>query len=203
MIRKQAVRYGMIALGSILYAVGTVFFIFPHALLLGGTSGISVILNRYVPFSPGVILAAINVLLMILAFVLLGRGVAIATFVGSMLTTFGITLLERLEPSSPLIPNIYVSAAVGSAIIALASGVMFYVDSSSGGTDIVALIVRKYSRMNIGRALFVSDVLIVLAGGLILGPALLFPSFLGFLIKVLGIDLVIALIRKFTKKGWR
>ena len=203
MIRKQAVRYGMIALGSILYAVGTVFFIFPHALLLGGTSGISVILNRYVPFSPGVILAAINVLLMILAFVLLGRGVAVATFVGSMLTTFGITLLERLEPSSPLIPNIYVSAAVGSAIIALASGVMFYVDSSSGGTDIVALIVRKYSRMNIGRALFVSDVLIVLAGGLILGPALLFPSFLGFLIKVLGIDLVIALIRKFTKKGWR
>ena len=203
MIHKQAVRYGMIALGSILYAVGTVFFIFPHALLLGGTSGISVILNRYVPFSPGVILAAINVLLMVLAFVLLGRGVAVATFVGSMLTTFGITLLERLEPSSPLIPNIYVSAAVGSAIIALASGVMFYVDSSSGGTDIVALIVRKYSRMNIGRALFVSDVLIVLAGGLILGPALLFPSFLGFLIKVLGIDLVIALIRKFTKKGWR
>lgn len=89
---------------------------------------------------------------------------------------------------------------LGAAIIAVASGVMFYVDSSSGGTDIIALIVKKYAKMDIGKALLVTDLFIVIVGGILSGWGIALSSFLGLLIKTLGIDLVIFLIVKFLKK---
>ena len=77
---------------------------------------------------------------------------------------------------------------------------MFYVDSSSGGTDIIALIVKKFSGIKIGKALLMTDVLIVLVGGALSGITVLISSSVGLLIKALGIDLVIFLIKKRIKK---
>lgn len=73
---------------------------------------------------------------------------------------------------------------------------MFYVDSSSGGTDIIALIIRKYSAIEIGKVLLITDVLIVVVGGVLSGLTIAIASFIGLLIKTLGIDLVIHLIRR-------
>lgn len=199
-MKKHLVTYSLITLGSILYAVGTVLFIFPASLLLGGTSGISVILEAYLPFSPGTILTIINFSLLILAFFILGRDMAIKTFVGSTLTTIFIGALDNiLKLSEPIISNIFLSAIIGASIIAVASGIMFYIDSSSGGTDIIALIVRKYSKLDIGKALLVTDVLIVIVGGILSGLPIAVCSFIGLLIKTLGIDLIISLIKKGAK----
>lgn len=187
----------LILLGSLLYAVSTLLFIFPHGLLLGGTSGISVILEAFLPFSPGTILIVINSALIVLAFLLLGGEMGTKTLIGSVLTTAFVGILERIPLfNQGIIENDYLSAAVGAGIIAIASGIMFYVDSSSGGTDVVALIIRKYSSIRIGRALLVSDILIVITGGLLSGVSVFLSSLIGLLIKTLGIDLVIGLIKK-------
>ena len=195
-MKKEIKNYVLIVFGSILYAVATVMFIFPHSLLLGGTSGISVILNAYIPFSPGTILVAINFLLLIAAFVILGKEMAVKTLVGSALTTIFVGMVEKIFTGGILISNIYLSSFIGAAIIAVASGIMFYVKSSSGGTDIIALIVQKYSKINIGKALLVTDILIVIVGGLLSGYVILISSFIGLLVKTFGIDYVIALINK-------
>lgn len=191
-----------IAVGGALYALSIVLFIFPHDLLLGGTAGISVILNYFIPaYSPGTILMVINFTLLFLAFLILGKEMAVKTLIGSTLTTLMVGALEKiLVLGAPIIPNLYLSSAVGAAIIAVASGLMFYVDSSSGGTDIVALIVRKFSSIRIGRALLLTDVLIVIVGGIISGWALLISSFLGLLIKTLGIDVCISFFRKLQNR---
>ena len=89
-------NYLFIIMGSILYAIATVVFIFPHSLLLGGTSGISVILNEYISFSPGTILVIINFSLLVAAFVVLGKDMAIKTFVGSTLTTAFVGVFEKI-----------------------------------------------------------------------------------------------------------
>jgi len=183
--------------GSILYAISTVLFIFPNGLLLGGTSGISVILTAFLPFSPGRLLMIINFALLILAFAVLGKGMAVKTLIGTVFTTVCVGLFEKLLPSGlVLIANPYLSALIGAAIIAGASGILFFVDSSSGGTDILALIVKKFSGMQIGKALLLTDVLIVLGGGFLSGMPILIGSSLGFLVKTLGIDLVIRFIKK-------
>ena len=202
MTTKLSLReFILITVGSLLYAVSTNLFIFPSGVIIGGTSGISVILTYVLDFSPGTIITVINIALILLAFLLLGKDMAIKTLVGSVLTTVFIGGLEKpLTLSSPLIGSKLVSALVGAAIIAVASGIMFYVDSSSGGTDIIALIVKKYSRIKIGKALLVTDILIVLGGGLLSGFEILVIFTAGFLVKVLGIDLVILIIEKFLKK---
>lgn len=191
----------LILLGSFLYAVSTLLFIFPHSLLLGGTSGISVILEAFLPFSPGSILMVINSFLIVLAFLLLGKEMGIKTLIGSILTTIFIGILEQfLVFEQGIIGNHYLSAAIGAAIIAIASGIMFYVDSSSGGTDVIALIIKRYSSIQIGKALLVTDVLIVIVGGILSGITVFFSSLMGLLIKTLGIDLVIVVIKKHCSK---
>lgn len=195
-MKKEVLNYLFITIGSILYAIATVSFIFPHSLLLGGTSGISVILNEYISFSPGMILVIINFSLLVAAFVVLGKDMAIKTFVGSTLTTVFVGAFEKiLYNNTLLISNIYISAIVGASVIAIASGIMFYVNSSSGGTDIIALIVRKHSKINIGKALLVTDFLIVIVGGVLSGYTILLSSLAGLLIKTFGIDFVMGIIK--------
>lgn len=203
--RKKVIEivkdYSLILLGSILYAVSTVLFIFPNYLLLGGTSGISVILEEFLPFSPSTILMFINFSLIILAFVLLGKSMAAKTLAGSVCTTVFIGVFDNLFSfEKAIISNLYVSAVVGAVIIALASGIMFYVDSSSGGTDVIALVIKKFKGMDVGKALLITDVLIVLVGGVLSGVPILISSFSGLLIKTFGIDFVISFISKFSSQ---
>lgn len=196
------VEYLLIILGSAFYAVSTVLFIFPHSLLLGGTSGISVILTFFLNFSPASILMIINFLLILVAFAVLGKDMGLKTFVGSSLTTVFVGVFEKiLQFNEPIISNPQLSAAIGAVIIAIASGIMFYVRSSSGGTDVIALIIQKFSKVKIGKALLLTDVFIVIVGGLLSNPVILISSFLGLLIKTLGIDLVIAQIVKLQNKN--
>jgi len=200
---KQAliIEYLLIMLGSTLYAVSTVLFIFPHSLLLGGTSGISVILTFFLTFSPASILMIINFLLILVAFVVLGKDMGLKTFVGSTLTTVFVGVFEKiLQFNEPIISYPHLSAVIGAVIIAIASGVMFYVRSSSGGTDVIALIIQKFSSVKIGKALLLTDVLIVIAGGLLSNWVILLSSFLGLLVKTLGIDLVISQIAKLKNR---
>ncbi|MBR2354317.1 MAG: YitT family protein [Clostridia bacterium] len=199
-MKKTVLHYVLIFCASVLYAVGTLLLIFPHSLLLGGTSGISVILHAWLPISPGLILGVINLSLIVLAFFVLGKSMGIRTTVGSVLTTAAVTLLEPMfARETPLIENPFLSAFCGAAIIAVASGVMFFVGSSSGGTDVIALIVQKYSKFNIGRALLLTDCLIVLVGGILSGWIIFFASTLGLLVKAFGIDGVITLIKHIKK----
>ena len=195
-IHLQIFEYLLILIGSILYAISTVIFIFPNDLLLGGTSGISVILTDFFLVSPGNILVIINFALIILAFAMLGKGMAIKTLIGSVLTTVFVGLFEKLFSfDQALISNTYISALIGAMIISIASGIMFFVDSSSGGTDIIALIVKKFSNIQIGKALLLTDILIVLVGGFLSGLTIMISSFLGLLVKTLGIDFVIRIIK--------
>lgn len=200
-MKKIVTVYLPIALGAILYAVGTVLFVFPNKILLGGTSGIAVILSDALPWSAGTFSVILNTLLIITAFILLGKSMATKTLVGSALTTIFIGVAERIiKIDAPIVSNDFFAAIFGAGIIAIASGIMFYVDSSSGGTDILALILRKYIKIDIGKALLITDVTIVIVGGILSGLMGALSSTLGFLVKVFGIDLVIRIIRKVNLK---
>ena len=141
----------------------------------------------------------INITLMLAAFVILGKSVALKTFLGSTLTTVFIGLLECIVAiETPLILNPLLCAILGSFLIACGSALLFYVDSSSGGTDIIAMIIKHFSNCNIGKALLVTDVIIVIVGACISSPLVAAASIIGLLIKTFGIDIIISLIQKAT-----
>ena len=194
---KQLKTLGNICLGGVIYGFATNYFIFPHDIILGGTSGVAVILSHLLPFSAGKYSVVLNAFLLILGLLILGKEIAGRTLLGSTITTIAIGAFDMFaHSSSPWIENPVLSTIVGSALIAIASGILFYVKSSSGGTDIVALIVQKYSSLHIGRCLFLTDVLIVAIGCIYFEPKVIIASILGFLIKVLGIDFMISRINK-------
>lgn len=126
---------------------------------------------------------------------------ALKTFVGSTLTTVFIAIFEKAFPLEKApIPYPLPSAVIGAAIIACASALMFYVDSSSGGTDIIALIIKKFSDIKIGKALLITDILIVIVGGIVSGWTIALSSFIGLLVKTLGIDFIIRLMKQKSEK---
>ena len=144
----------------------------------------------------------INFSLIIVAFLILGKSIGIKTFVGSYLTTIFIGVFETfLGFNEPIIQNQLVSAIIGAFIIAIASGIMFYVGSSSGGTDVIALIIQKFSNIKIGKALLLTDILIVIVGGILSNWGILLSSAFGLLFKTMGIDFVIAQIIKLRNRN--
>ena len=189
--------YLLILVYSLLYALSTLLFVFPHSLLLGGTSGISVILESVTRLTPGSMLMAINTALIAVAFFLLGKEMGTKTLIGSLATSTFIGLLEPLLTfREAVIPNLFLSAFVGAGLIAIASSGLFYIKSSSGGTDVLALILRKYTGFQTGRALLITDILIVIVGGLLADQTLFLSSLMGLLVKTTGIDVMTSVMHK-------
>ena len=179
-------RLGIIICGSLLYALSTCLFVIPHAAVLGGTSGLAVLVHRFLGIlSPEQMITLMNIGLMIAAFAVLGRNVAFGTLWGSVFTTGFIFVLDLLFPQADaLISNGFISVAIGACLIGVASSLLFFHDASSGGTDILALVVQHYSHIDISKALFVTDIALVALSFWIYSIACGLVSALGFLIKI-------------------
>lgn len=192
--QKQIVKEWLhITLGIVFLTVGVYFFKFPNNFSTGGVSGLSVILAHYIPsMTPGTFVTVINVLLLLLGFAVFGRSFGMRTTYASLLFSGLTWLLERVLPmqapmtSQPLLELIFAVSlpAVGSAIL-------FNLDASSGGTDIVAMVLKKFTSLNIGRALMCSDCIITVMACVAFGMETGLFSILGLLMKSLLVDMVL------------
>ena len=192
-IRKTAKEWLLLLLGTALTAAGVYFFKFPNNFSTGGVSGISVILGHYFPSAtPGDFVMGINMALLLVGFLVFGKGFGIKTAVVSTLMSAMIWVLERVLPmdhpmtSQPLMELIFAVSlpAVGSAIL-------FNLDASTGGTDIVAMVLRKFTSLNIGNALMISDGIITVMACVAFGMETGLFSILGLLMKSLLVDMVL------------
>ena len=192
-IRKTVKEWLLLLLGTTLTAAGVYFFKFPNNFSTGGVSGISVILGHYFPnATPGDFVMGINMALLLVGFLVFGKGFGIKTAVVSTLMSAMIWVLERVLPmdhpmtSQPLMELIFAVSlpAVGSAIL-------FYLDASTGGTDIVAMVLRKFTSLNIGNALMISDGIITVMACVAFGMETGLFSILGLLMKSLLVDMVL------------
>ena len=192
-IRKTAKEWLLLLLGTALTAAGVYFFKFPNNFSTGGVSGISVILGHYFPnATPGDFVMGINMALLLVGFLVFGKGFGVKTAVVSTLMSGMIWVLERVLPmdhpmtSQPLMELIFAVSlpAVGSAIL-------FNLDASTGGTDIVAMVLRKFTSLNIGNALMISDSIITVMACVAFGMETGLFSILGLLMKSLLVDMVL------------
>ncbi|MBQ7326010.1 MAG: YitT family protein [Clostridia bacterium] len=157
--------FALINLGILLLALGTYFFKTPNGFATGGVSGLSIILAEIFPvISPALYMMIINVALLILGVVILGKECGGLTIYCSLVFSFETWILEQICPLSapltsyPLLELIYAVLLTG-----IGSAILFKCKASSGGTDIVALILKKYSSMNVGTALLCTDFFIAAA----------------------------------------
>ena len=195
-------RYLLLTVGSLIMAVGIYFFKFPNNFSTGGVSGLSLILGRMLPseiLTPSTFVLIINTALLIVGFIFLGRNFAFSTVYCSMLLSLAVNVMERFYPMAhPLTNQPLLELCFAVLLPAFGSAILFNLNASSGGTDIVAMIVRKYTSMNIGMALMVADALITVAGLFCFGIQAGLFCILGLLMKSVLVDYVMDSFR--TKK---
>lgn len=161
----SAKDYFFIVFGIMLYALGFTAFILPHAIVIGGLSGISTLVyyatDGLIPVAATIYV--LNILLLACGFKILGRQFVLRTIFGATMMSLFVGIFEGYFMSlpQPLIPDITMSAVLGGIIIGIAVGTIFIHNGSSGGTDIVAAMVSKVSNVSIGRTMMITDMLIV------------------------------------------
>ena len=186
-VRENVKEYALLTLGTVIMTLGIYFFKFPNHFSTGGVSGMAVILSHYIPnFTNGDFVMLINVLLLIVGYIVLGKGFGGRTTYVSLLMS-GLTWgLERIIPmNAPMTSQPLMELIFAVSLPAVGSAILFNLDASSGGTDIVAMILRKYTSLNIGRALMCSDLIITLMACVAFGMETGLFCILGLVIKSL------------------
>lgn len=191
-IRQIFLEYLMLTVSTLILVTGVYLFKFPNHFSFGGVTGIAVVLSAVTPASPGSITFIINMALLLLGFFFLGKDAGIKTVYVSVLTSVGLSGAELLFPIEHPLTNEPVLELIFAIVLpAFSAAVFFNTGASGGGTDIVAMILKKYSRLNIGTALFLVDLGIVVAACFIFDAQTGLCSLCGLLAKSLVVDSVI------------
>lgn len=185
--------YLIITVGTLMVAFGVYFFKFPNNFSTGGVSGISVILGHLSPkLSAGSYVLIINIILLIVGFIFIGTSFGVKTVYSSLLMSFSIWGLEKICPmTSPMTDQPFLELSFAVLLPAVGSAVLFNTGASTGGTDIAAMILKKYAKIDIGKALFLVDAVIAVTAGLVFGIETGLFSCLGLIAKAFFVDSVI------------
>lgn len=191
-ITKTIMEYGILTIATFIMVIGIYVFKFPNNFSFGGVTGIAVVLSHFLQSTPGNITFIINMGLLVLGFIFLGKGFGVKTAYVSILLSVALSFAEKIYPmDAPLTTEPVLELIYAVALPAVSSAIFFNMDASSGGTDIIAMILRKYTKLNIGSALFVSDLLIVVAACFVFDAQTGLFSLMGLLTKSLVVDGVI------------
>lgn len=151
----------MLTFSTLLIAFGTYFFKFTNNFTFGGITGLAVLVAKTGLISAGDFNFIASMILLIIGMFILGKKFAATTAYCSILLSVSLSVLERLFPMhSPFTDEPMLELCFAIALPALGSAILFNIGSSSGGTDIIAMILKKYSSFDIGKALLISDALI-------------------------------------------
>lgn len=193
MKKEQLKNFGLLTLGTLLVSAGIYFFKFPNNFSTGGVSGLAVVLSHYFAhLTPATFVSISNLALLVLGFLVFGKSFGIKTAYSTVLSSITIQLLEIFYPmAAPMTGQPLLELMMAVALPAVGSAILFNMEASTGGTDIVAMILAKYTSLNIGRALMISDFVITLGAWVAFGPETGLCSMVGLFIKSFVIDLMI------------
>ncbi|WP_088070604.1 YitT family protein [Gottfriedia luciferensis] len=164
---KTFFDYLFVVIGSAIIAIAFCVFLLPNHIASGGVSGISTILKSTMGYNPAFVQWAFNIPLFIAGVIFLGRQFGVKTLVGTIFIPFVvylITVVYKLEPATdnPLLASIF-----GGLFIGLGLGIVFRGKASTGGTDLAAQIVHKYTGLSLGICVAFIDGLIVLTSAIV------------------------------------
>lgn len=169
--RKWFRDYGLIAIGTLFISVGYVFFMSPYKIVPGGIYGISIVLHHTFGLPLGLTALFFNIPLTIIGTKLLGPRFGAKTVVGFILTSVYVDSLNYFfgDDFLKLGDDVLLASIFGGVIIGIGVGIMFKSKATSGGTDVVAMILCKYTRRQLGQLMMIVDSCIVLIGLAVFG----------------------------------
>ncbi|HEX3026166.1 MAG TPA: YitT family protein [Clostridia bacterium] len=180
-------------MGLVLTAMGIVLFKTPNGFATGGVSGIAIIINKYMPGqNVGLIMLLINIVLDVLGILMLGKDFGIKTIYSSFALSFFVWVGAKLIPlTKPITGDSMLELIFAITLPAIGSAFVFSQNASTGGTDIVAKILTRYTHLHVGKTLLLADFLIAFSALFTLGVRQGMYSVLGLVMKGFIIDMVL------------
>ena len=190
---EELKSYSIITFGVLLVAIALVYFFAPNNLAAGGLSGLALIINHLIPgITMGSILFFGNAILYIIAFLLIGPEFGFKTIYASFGLSLIIWFMEKFFKPYAITNDLMLAVIFGTILAAVGMAIVFNANASTGGTDIVAKILNKYTTFNIGISLLIVDFSVTLFAGLIFGLDTGFYALLCVLVNGPMIDKLIA-----------
>ena len=164
MIKKFLKEYSIITFGSALAAAAVYFFMLPLNIAMGSGSAVAMLLNHFVPTIPVSLFSlAFNVIMLLLGFLLVGRDFGAKTVYASIIVPLSLGVFELVCPNfESLTGEPMLDALCYILVVGIAMAMLFSINASSGGLDIVAKIISKYFRVGLGTAITISGIAVAL-----------------------------------------
>ncbi|WP_419955674.1 YitT family protein [Neobacillus niacini] len=160
----SALEYINVLVGSAIIALAFNVFLLPNQIASGGVSGISTILLSVVGWEPAYVQWAFNIPLFIAGVVLLGKQFGVKTLVGTIFLPFVVFLTKNVDPWTN---DALLGALFGGIVVGLGLGIVFRGNGSTGGTDLAAQIITKYTGLTLGTSVVLIDGIIVFSAALV------------------------------------
>jgi len=185
-------EYAFLTFGSLLIALEVHLFEIPNGFTIGGVSGLGIALGKAINFNPSTFIVILNVFLLLLGFIFLGKSCGIRTVYCSLAYSGFVKLFDIIMPiKEPLTNEPLLELVCVIIITAMGSGLIFHYEATSGGTDIIAMILRKFTPLDVGIALLCVDFLIAVCAFFVFGVQTGIISVVGVFIRGMLIDAVI------------
>ena len=189
---NRIVSFLMMNLGCVLLAAGVYFVKIPNGFTTGGVSGMGTILGKITPISPAAWIWILNIGLLVLGFLFLGRQTGIKTVYCSMLYSALTYVWEKVVPvKEPLTDQPFLELAYAMLLTSIGAAIIFNCEASSGGTDIAALILKKFMKMDVGKALLIVDFIVAASAFVVFDIETGLYSLMGLFAKAFIVDGVI------------
>ena len=193
-MKDQIKDYFGIIIGALFIATGLYFFWAPSDLAAGGVSGLAIVLKAIIPGVPiGILILILDAIMFTIGFIALGKSFGVRSLMCSISVSLIMTAFEAIIPKvQPISNDLLILLIFGGLLIGIGQALVFNLEASSGGTDIIAKIITKYSTLNIGSALMIADMFVVILATTIFGLEKGLYAALGVLMTTNLIDYLIS-----------
>lgn len=182
-----------ILLGNALLAFAVEAFIIPHDLIMGGTTGLAIVLARVLPVDTAVIVLVLNGALLVLGGLALGRKLVTTTLASSLLYPLLLAAMDRVPGIGAVTSDPLMAALFGGGLMGAALGVVMRVGASTGGMDIASLVLHKWTHIPVSICVYIMDVLVIGGQALFSAPEPILYALVLLVLQSLVLDRVMIL----------
>lgn len=185
--KEKIAEYLFVIAGAFVIAVGFNLFLFPNRVASGGVSGISTILHGLFGWNAGIVQFSFNIPLFLAGVLILGKSFGFKSLLGTLVLPFFVILTEKWEAATldPLLGAIFGGIVVGCGL-----GLVFKGKASTGGTDLLAQIITKYTGLTLGTSVLLIDGLIALSAAIVFDFEQGLYAIIGLFVTTKTIDII-------------
>ncbi|WP_322201453.1 YitT family protein [Acutalibacter intestini] len=191
---KKASEAGFaIIAGNMLLGFAVAAFILPSGVIMGGATGVGVVLARFIPLDTAVIVLCVNLLALALGWAVLGWRFVLATVASSLLYPIFLGAAQRVPDIDGLTADPLLSALLGGGLVGIAVGLVMRVGSSTGGTDVVNLALHQWTHIPVSVAVYLTDIVIMGAQAVFSDPEQILYGVVLLVVETIVLDKVMLL----------